>query len=73
MQISPMLLFWLCRGNRPFPNFKEKILLLVDDGIATGATMKAVIDFLTYDGFVTAAEDWASTIQENCSGASRKL
>jgi predicted phosphoribosyltransferase len=33
----------LYRGNRAFPNLKEKIVILVDDGIATGATMKAAI------------------------------
>lgn len=33
----------LYRGNRAFPNLNEKIVILVDDGIATGATMKAAI------------------------------
>lgn len=36
----------LYRGNKAFPNFKEKIVLLVDDGIATGATMRAAIEAL---------------------------
>ena len=36
----------LYRGNRPFPNLKEKIVLLVDDGIATGASMMAAIKAL---------------------------
>jgi putative phosphoribosyl transferase len=31
------------RGNRPFPDIKDKIVILVDDGIATGATMRAAI------------------------------
>lgn len=34
----------LYRGNKPFPNLKEKIVILVDDGIATGATMTAAIE-----------------------------
>jgi len=34
----------LYRGNRPFPNLKEKIVILVDDGIATGSTMMAAIE-----------------------------
>lgn len=33
----------LYRGNRPFPDLKGKTVLLVDDGLATGATMKAAI------------------------------
>lgn len=36
----------LYRGNRPFPNLKDKIILLVDDGIATGSTMRAAIKAL---------------------------
>lgn len=31
------------RGKRPFPDLKDKIIILVDDGIATGATMRAAI------------------------------
>lgn len=33
----------LYRGNRPSPDLKGKTVLLVDDGLATGATMKAAI------------------------------
>lgn len=31
------------RGNRPWPNLKDKCVILVDDGLATGATMHAAI------------------------------
>lgn len=31
------------RGGRPFPSLDDKIVLIVDDGIATGATLKAAI------------------------------
>lgn len=31
------------RGNLAFPSIKDKIVILVDDGIATGATMRAAI------------------------------
>ena len=34
------------RGNRPKANFTDKIIILVDDGIATGATMRAAIKAL---------------------------
>lgn len=33
----------LYRGDHEFPDLKNKIVILVDDGIATGATMKAAI------------------------------
>ena len=29
------------RGDRPFPNLTDKVVVLVDDGLATGATMRA--------------------------------
>lgn len=29
------------RGDRPFPSLRGRIVILVDDGLATGATMKA--------------------------------
>ena len=31
------------RGNRPLPEVNQKIIILVDDGIATGATLRAAI------------------------------
>ena len=34
------------RGNKPFPTLKNKVVILVDDGIATGATMRAAIQAL---------------------------
>ncbi len=34
------------RGNKPFPELSGKTIILVDDGIATGYTMRAAIDVL---------------------------
>lgn len=34
------------RGSRPFPELNNKTIILVDDGIATGATMRAALEFL---------------------------
>jgi putative phosphoribosyl transferase len=34
------------RGNRPFPDLKNITIILVDDGIATGATIRAAIQAL---------------------------
>jgi putative phosphoribosyl transferase len=31
------------REGRPFPNIRDRVVILVDDGIATGGTMRAVI------------------------------
>lgn len=33
----------LYRGNRPMPDLQGKIVIIVDDGIATGSTMRAAI------------------------------
>lgn len=33
----------LYRGNSPFPDLREKTIILVDDGIATGSSMKAAL------------------------------
>lgn|SRR3990167_1299247 len=35
------------RGHRAFPELKDKTIILIDDGIATGATMRAAIKALT--------------------------
>lgn len=36
----------LYRGNRPMPKIKDSTIIVVDDGLATGATMKAAIKAL---------------------------
>lgn len=36
----------LYRGDKPFPQLQDKVVILVDDGIATGATMRAAIKAL---------------------------
>ncbi|MCD6039263.1 MAG: phosphoribosyltransferase [Gammaproteobacteria bacterium] len=37
---------FIYRGKRPFPTLTEKTIILVDDGIATGATLRAAITAL---------------------------
>lgn len=34
------------RGSRPFPSLRGKTVILVDDGLATGATMRAAVEAL---------------------------
>ena len=34
------------RGDRPSPSLRDKVVILVDDGLATGASMKAAISAL---------------------------
>ena len=40
----------LYRQGKPPPNFKNKTIILVDDGIATGATMRAAITYVKKQG-----------------------
>ena len=37
------------RGERPFPRLAGKVAILVDDGLATGATMRAAVDALRHE------------------------
>lgn len=34
----------LYRGTRPFPNLTGQVVIIVDDGLATGATMRAAVE-----------------------------
>lgn len=37
------------RGDRPFPHLTGKVAILVDDGLATGSTMKAAVQALRHE------------------------
>ena len=37
---------WLYRGDRPFPDLAGKTTIVVDDGLATGASMRAAVQAL---------------------------
>ena len=38
------------RGDRPFPDLRDKTVILVDDGLATGSTMRAAVEALRQEG-----------------------
>jgi predicted phosphoribosyltransferase len=38
------------RGDRPFPDLAGRTVILVDDGLATGATMRAAVIALRQEG-----------------------
>jgi predicted phosphoribosyltransferase len=38
------------RGNRPAPDLSGKVVILVDDGLATGATMRAAVEAVRRQG-----------------------
>lgn len=40
----------LYRGSRPFPDLHGKTVILVDDGLATGSTMRAAVEALRQEG-----------------------
>ena len=39
----------LYRGDRPFPDLHGKTVILVDDGLATGASMRAAVEALRHE------------------------
>ncbi|MEX2284263.1 MAG: phosphoribosyltransferase [Gemmatimonadota bacterium] len=38
------------RGARPFPDLSDKTVLLIDDGLATGSTMRVAVEALRKEG-----------------------
>jgi predicted phosphoribosyltransferase len=40
----------LYRGDRPFPDLRGRTVILVDDGLATGSTMRAAVTALRQEG-----------------------
>jgi putative phosphoribosyl transferase len=40
----------LYREGRPLPDLKDKVVILIDDGIATGVTAKIAVDFIKAQG-----------------------
>jgi putative phosphoribosyl transferase len=40
----------LYRGDRPFPDLRGKTVILVDDGLATGSTMRVAVEALRREG-----------------------
>jgi putative phosphoribosyl transferase len=40
----------LYRGERPFPDLRGKTVILVDDGLATGSTMRVAVEALRREG-----------------------
>lgn len=38
------------RGDRPFPDLHDRTVLLIDDGLATGSTMRAAVTALRAEG-----------------------
>lgn len=37
------------RGDKPLPDLKDRIVILVDDGLATGSTMMAAVNFVSQE------------------------
>jgi predicted phosphoribosyltransferase len=59
------------RGDRPFPNLRGRIVIVVDDGLATGSSMRAAVGALRQSGpkriviaVPVAAPDTARSLRE---------
>ena len=61
------------RSDRPPPDFKDRIVILIDDGLATGATMRAAVAALRQQGaakiIVAVPVGAPSTCQDLKNGA----
>ena len=61
------------RSDRPPPDFKDRIVVLIDDGLATGATMRAAVAALRQQGaakiIVAVPVGAPSTCQDLKNGA----
>lgn len=58
------------RGNRPYPQIRDRTIVLVDDGVATGATMRAAINALRQqqpEAIVVAVPVIAPSVYEELS------
>jgi putative phosphoribosyl transferase len=54
------------RGDRPFPDLHGKTAILVDDGLATGATMRAAVEALRLEGPARVVVAVPVAAQETC-------
>jgi putative phosphoribosyl transferase len=54
------------RGERPFPDLHGKTAILVDDGLATGATMRAAVEALRLEGPARVVVAVPVAAQETC-------
>jgi putative phosphoribosyl transferase len=57
----------LYRGDRPFPNLHGKTVILVDDGLATGSTMRAGVEALRLEGPARVVVAVPVAAQETCN------
>ena len=61
------------REGRPAPELRDKIVILVDDGLATGATMRAAVKALRQRGaakiVVAVPVGPPDTCEETCTGS----
>src|SRR3981189_2135319 len=56
----------LYRGNRPPPDVRGRTVILVDDGLATGATMYAAIEALRQQNPATIVVPVPTASRETC-------
>jgi putative phosphoribosyl transferase len=55
------------RGGRPRPDLSGKVAILVDDGLATGATMRAAVEALRREGAARLVVAVPTGAEESCA------